>query len=88
MENPEKFFDTLKLVIGKIMKPSIPTENSVNENIVQNIDFVSVLNRFFSSIGLQLLNAIGLREPVALDDVDFSMSFKPVNLTYPQWWLK
>ena len=72
MENTEKFFDTLNLVIGKIMKPSIPTEISVNETIVQIIDFVSVLNEFFSSFGLQLLNAIGLRGPVALNDVDFS----------------
>ena len=80
MENPKTFFDTLNLVIGKNIKPSIPTTISVNGNFVENdVDIASVFNEFFAGIGPQLLKAIDHRKPVALDDVDFSMAFKPVT---------
>ena len=43
-------------------------------------DNASVFNKFFTGIGPQLskAKAIDHREPVALDDFDFSMAFKPV----------
>ena len=79
MENPKKFFGTLNLVMGKNIKPSIPTEISVNGNFVENDDIASVFNEFFSGISSQLSNAIDHREPVALYDVDFSMAYKSVT---------
>ena len=80
MENPKTFFDTLNLVIGKTIKPSIPTEISVNGIFVENDpDIASIFNEFFAGIGPQLLNAIDHLEPVSLDDIDFSMAFKPLS---------
>ena len=44
-ENPKTFFDTSNLVIGKNIKPSIPTEISVKGNFVENdADIASVFN--------------------------------------------
>ena len=66
--------------MGKNIKPSIPTHISVNGRIVENdIEIASVFSEFFSGIGPQLSNAINHSEPVVLDDVDFSMAFKPVT---------
>ena len=80
MENSKTFIDTFNLVIGKNIKPSISTEISVNGNFVENdADFASAFNEFFAGIGPQLSKAIDNREPVALDDVDFLMAFKPVT---------
>ena len=44
-----------------------------------DVDIALVFNEFFSGIALQLSNAIDHREPVALDDVEFSMAFKLVT---------
>ena len=79
-ETPKTFFDTLNLVIGKNIKPSIPNEISVNRNFVENdADIASVFIEFFAGIVPQLSNAFDHRKHVALDDVDFSMAFNPVT---------
>ena len=80
MENPKTFFDTSNLIIGKNIKPSKPTEFSVKGISFENdVDIASVFNKFFAGIGPQLSNVIDHRETVALDDVHFSMAFKPVT---------
>ena len=44
-----------------------------------DVDIALVFNESFSGISLQFSNAIDYREPVALDDVEFSMAFKRVT---------
>ena len=66
--------------MGKNIKPSLPTEISVNGNFVVNdVDIASIFNEFFSGIGSQFSNAIDHREPDALYDIDFSVAYKPVT---------
>ena len=60
-KTPE-ILDTFNLVIGKNIKPSIPTEISINGSFVENdADIASAFNEFFAGIGPQLSNAIDHR---------------------------